>query len=205
MKHNMNGLPMELSVALVTTNLWLLMLWIIDYPVGEWIGVVVIWYVSYMVARLVVANSTLPLVIWLGNHARRLAEQLDIDIDSYSTKRPVAIVVTVVLVMIATVLGLSFTTTNMVLSLTGLTPLGFTFNTVAWALLSIGLLVQVVFFARSYLIFRLAESLIKQSRGEMDSHQNITKLLGILHRISHGDINLGLPQPWLSALRLPLT
>ena len=205
MKNKLSNLLVEITAALIMTTLWFPILWAVDYPVEEWIGVVVIGYVSFTAARLIVVNLTVVLATRLGNRARRLAEQLDIDMDSYTNKRSVSILVNVFLVMSTTILGLTLTMMTPVLSVTGLSPLGLTFNVIAWTLLGIGLALQVLFFAGFYLLFRLTEDIIKQPEEWLKSHQNVTKMLGILHRISRRDAYSVLPRPWLSALKLPLS
>ena len=192
MKDKLSILLTELVAALILTTLWFPTLWIVNYPVEEWIGVVVIGYVSFTAARLIVVNLTFVLTSWLKNHAVRLGDQLGTDIESRRIDRPVAILVTVILVMIATVFGLTFTIMNLAFSLTELTPMGFVFNIIAFVLLGVGLSIQVLFFAGSYLLFRLAEDIIKQPDEWIQSHQNITKLLVFLHRISRRDAYFGL-------------
>lgn len=153
----------DVLLALVSTTAWLTILWIVDYAVDYWVGVVVIGYVAAWASRTVISNLTLFLLRRLRRNVLLVAKQLNIDIPSQSTGESTpgvqAVAYLVLLSVVATIVGSAVVLTTLITPVVGFPPLAVQFLFAGLVLLAIGLMVLVPFFALSFMLFASAKAL----------------------------------------------
>ena len=154
----------ELSVVFVSTLGWLIALWVINYPVEDWIGVVLIAYGAHVVSRLVIADIVLrPLSSRLTKYATQVAYQLSahsgISVEeirntgkkSHLVKGMLAVFM---LAWITTTVGLLLLLMSLILRWAGLPPLGSASNAIAMWLFGLGGVGMFLHIAGTYATLR---------------------------------------------------
>lgn len=150
----MRDVPFALSYGFI----WYIALWIVDYPVHESLGVVILAYVALWVSRLVVSLSLALLAHQLHRAALRTADRLGVQIPDERTiyanvgDRFIVVAVAYSIAAVATTLGASFILLVGAISVTGFPSLGVGFSISGAILLCAGLGVVIAFYARSYSI-----------------------------------------------------
>ena len=146
----------DVPLALVYSALWFVGLWIVEYPVYESVGVIILAYITLWLSRLVVAHSLNFLAQRLHYATLQTANRLGVEIPDEQTilanmsVRLVIVAVALVIAAITTILGASFILLFGVVSITGLPSLGLGFGIAGLLLLCGGLSVFIVFSIRSY-------------------------------------------------------
>ena len=158
-----------LRLALIYATLWFLILWAIDYPVDQWVGVVALAYVALRASQFVIGNLTIASLKMLRKRGLQAAERAGIEIPDTAqsgygtTLRARAVAFSLLLSVLATIFGSSFIAMMYWASAVGLYPLSPYFLFAGIALTAVGLLVLTLFFAISLMLFALTQSLSKSN------------------------------------------
>ena len=146
----------DVPLALFYGAIWYIALWVVDYPVYESVGVVILAYVALWVSRLVVSLSLRLLAHLLHRAALRTADNLGVEIPDDRTiyanvgARFIVVAIAFSIAAIATILGASFILLVGAISVTGFPSLGVGFGIAGLLLLCAGLGVVIAFYTRSY-------------------------------------------------------
>lgn len=111
--------------ALIYCSIWLATLAATDYPVADWVGVVVIAYLVIWATLAVVLRGTVAALKWLHGYALHVRSQMGDKTPTSVALGPVGNTIVVVL-FVATLLvpfGLALVLTSWTLSLSGFPPL----------------------------------------------------------------------------------
>ena len=132
---------------------------IFDYPVEDWIGVMVIWHVSSFSIGYVVPGLALVLMKRYLRYAERVADQIGLVIPSPTEeKNPwvLSIAIFASVSLLAIVWGASLTVTGALVPLAELSDFGRVFDYIAGAILAFGLMIQAVFLVLIFTVVELA-------------------------------------------------
>ena len=161
----------EYGTCLFLSGGWLVALSTTGYPVGEWIGVVVVSYITFVVSRVSVGILALHFIVRPFNrHYLRVLEQLreefGIDVDKMQQQAklsPAAWLPASLFIVswIGAVVGLSLTFTHLVMIWVDFPSLGPAFGSIALWLLTVSAVVAPLTVLFPHLIFR-----------QLDAHLN---------------------------------
>ena len=135
-------------------------LWISNHPVEDWVLTSLIGYVSLWLSRLIIVNLVAFALRRLRDHGLQMVERFGMDVEVSGRLGPIAVtlVVIVALAVVAVILGLALTAAALVIFYSGLTPLPTGFTLAGAAMLGIGAIVLLTFFALSLMLFAGAEA-----------------------------------------------
>ena len=69
----------ELLLSFVYTTIWFVILFAVSYPVDQWVGIVVIAYVSLCLSRVLIANLAVFLLTRLHEYGSQMAARMGIE------------------------------------------------------------------------------------------------------------------------------
>ncbi len=175
----------EILLSFVYATIWFVTLFAISYPVDEWVGVVVVAYVSLCISRVVVANLAYFLLVKLLAYGTRVMERGNVERRADAggdSKRGVHTMFTLFLgSVLAAIFGANLAITAIWTTVAGLPPLAPAFAYVGWAMLALGATSLALFFAGLYLLFTGAEALSSKMSvrvSEIERSEPLLKILG---------------------------
>ena len=153
----------DVPLTLAHSILWFVALWVVDYPIDERLGIVVIGYLALWLSRLVVSNLMSLVLERLHQHALRVVDRAGIELPEEPTVETSGIarasLVLFVLAMALVIFGVSFAAIPPIAGYVGLTSLGFYFNLAAWVLLGLSALTLTILFAMAFIVLALVDSM----------------------------------------------
>ena len=191
----------ELGVALVGANLAFVVLWVIDYPVEEWIGIVVVGYLLFVGSRMLVALVTYHAVSRLHAYAMQIKGQYDLKVDSNGEPHALARTIAMVFIALVTLvsIGTALILTVHVAEVVGLTTLDAAVSRWGSYLLLPGMAGAVGMLGGSFLALKTGERALR-TRGRRERRRRAKRLHG------HWQVMPALPMvlqklPWSSSVR----
>lgn len=142
------------------TLAWLLM-FAFGYPPEDWIGVFGVWYASLFVISYATLRVALLVFGAYGQYVTRVAEQVGVRTSPTSEEidRARLIASSVAYLLLLLLLGASLTVTSMVVPLVGLSDLGPQFKYISVAVLGVGFMGILAFFAVTFALVETAKRL----------------------------------------------
>lgn len=168
MKLSKNGLPIrDFTLALLCGTVWMLLFWVVEYPMDEWAATVVVLYVCLWVSREITVRVVVFVTELLARQARGIMAGIGASIagDDLSEEHGVRLRMILVggvfgILMLATVGGASMTAGIPIAVLLGLAPLPLLFSWVGWVLLGLGLVGLSLVLGGLALVFSITEALL---------------------------------------------
>ena len=155
----------EMLLAFVSTSVWFVILFVVSYPVEQWLGVVVIAYVSLCVSRLAIGYIVVFMLVNLNRHGEKALARAGIEITDPKSNSDgggfLATTALFLLCVIIAIFGSTLAIASAWTSAAGLFPLSQAFGNVGMAMLAFGVITLASFFASAYLLFWKAEALSK--------------------------------------------
>lgn len=163
-----NGLPIrDFTLALLCGTVWMLLFWVVEYPMDEWAATVVVLYVCLWVSREITVRVVVFVTELLARQARGIMAGIGASIagDDLSEEHGVRLRMILVggvfgILMLATVVGASMTAGIPIAVLLGLAPLPLLFSWVGWVLLGLGLVGLSLVLGGLALVFSITEALL---------------------------------------------
>lgn len=163
-----NGLPIrDFTLALLCGTVWMLLFWVVEYPMDEWAATVVVLYVCLWVSREITVRVVVFVTELLAQQARGIMAGIGASIagDDLSEEHGVRLRMILVggvfgILMLATVGGASMTAGIPIAVLLGLAPLPLLFSWVGWVLLGLGLVGLSLVLGGLALVFSITEALL---------------------------------------------
>ena len=146
----------DVPLALGYSTLWFVGLWVVEYPVYDSLGIIILAYITLWASRLAFSHSLNFLAQRLNRAVSRAADELGIEMPDEQTiranmsARALIIVAALLISTIAAMLGASFALLVAAVSLMGLPSLGAGFTIAGLALLVSGLAAVGAFFILAY-------------------------------------------------------
>lgn len=168
MKLSKNDLPIrDFALAFLCVTVWMLLFWVVEYPMDEWTATVVVLYVCLWVSREITVRVVVFVVELLARQARDIMAGIGASIagDDLSEEHGVRLRMILVggvfgILILATVVGASMTAGIPIAILLGLAPLPLLFSWVGWALLGLGLVGLSLVLGGLALVFSITEALL---------------------------------------------
>ena len=168
MKLSKNDLPIrDFALAFLCVTVWMLLFWVVEYPMDEWTATVVVLYVCLWVSREITVRVVVFVVELLARQARGIMAGIGASIagDDLSEEHGVRLRMILVggvfgILILATVVGASMTAGIPIAILLGLAPLPLLFSWVGWALLGLGLVGLSLVLGGLALVFSITEALL---------------------------------------------
>lgn len=155
----------EMLLAFVSASVWFVILFAVSYPVEQWLGVVVIAYVSLCVSRVAIANLVVLALVWLRGYGARSLARVGVErpTPTETSEETGASPLVALFLLCATIaiLGSTLTIASAWTSAAGLFPLSRAFAYAGWGMLALGTTPLAIFFAAAYSLFRRAEAMSK--------------------------------------------
>lgn len=165
----------DFGLATVHTTAWMLVFWLVEYPLDDWAVTAAILYVSLWLAGGFVLTSIHAAVKHLQGYTKRVAQKAGIELrDEVPTEdsfRDKLLSATLVVILGFTIIGLSLTVGIPLVSICERTPLPFYINWVAWGLLLIGGLGVSLMFGLFGWWISSAEAEIDAALGSEPAHK----------------------------------
>ncbi len=169
----------ELLLSFVYTTIWFVILFAVSYPVDQWVGIVVIAYVSLCLSRVLIANLAVFLLTRLHEYGSQVAARMGIERSDPTDNRASRAAASLFLFgVLAAIFGLTLTITGAWASYAGLWPLGRVFDLAGWAMLSVGSCMTALFFLGSYLLFKGGEVLSDKLSSRVNAIEQSKALVG---------------------------
>lgn len=168
MKLSKNDIPIrDFTLALLCCTVWMLLFWVVEYPMDEWAATVVVLYVCLWVSREITVRVVVFVTELLARQARGIMAGIGASItgddlsEGHGVRLRMILVVGVFgILMLATVVGASMTAGIPIAILLGLAPLPLLFSWVGWALLGLGLVGLSLVLGGLALVFSITEALL---------------------------------------------
>lgn len=151
----------DVPLALICATAWILVLWLVNYPADESVGVAIVAYAALWTSRMIVNALPLFALRRLHSLALRKADEFGVAIPEEpspaiaTTARAVAVVF--LLAMLAAIVGMSIIATVPIVALIGLPPLAAGFGVFGWMALVAGASVLAIIFGVPFILLRWPE------------------------------------------------
>ena len=151
----------DVPLALICATVWFLVLWLVNYPADESVGVAIVAYIALWTSRMIINGLALFALRQLHNLALRKADELDVTIPEEPSpaiaKIARAVVVIFLLAMLLAIVGLSIIATVPIVAAVGLPPLAAGFGVFGWIAFVAGALVLAMIFGVPFILFKWTE------------------------------------------------
>ena len=174
-KRYLSSLPKALLWA---TTAWVLM-FASGYPAEDWLGVFVVWYLSYVAVSYGVFKGALSLLTALARYTTRVANRIGVTYNTAAEHEKVGVVARFILVYVLLSLalltvGASLLVTGTLVPLLELSDFGRQFRIVATVIFGCGLAGITAFFAVVFGILRVATHRARNSQRPQESRFRVS-------------------------------
>ena len=158
----------DVPLALICATAWLFVLWLVEYPADESVGVAIVGYVALWTSRLIINALALFTLGRLHSLALKKADELGVEIP----EEPSPAIATAaraaagvfLFAMLASIVGMSVAATVPIAAAVGLPPLAAGFGVFGWTALGVGAFVLAAFFGVPFILFKWTEKVAVNMR-----------------------------------------
>ena len=158
----------DVPLALICATAWLFVLWLVEYPADESVGVAIVGYVALWTSRLIINALALFTLGRLRSLALKKADELGVEIPeepSPAIATPARAAAGVFLfAMLASIVGISVAATVPIVAAVGLPPLAAGFGVFGWTAFGVGAFVLAAFFGVPFILFKWTEKVAVNMR-----------------------------------------
>lgn len=158
----------DVPLALICATVWFLVLWLVNYPADESVGVAIVAYIALWASSMIINGLALFALRRLHSLALRKADELGVAIPEEPTPAitPAArlAVVALLLAMFLAIIGLSLIATVPIVAWVGLPPLAAGFGMVGGIAFIAGALVLAMIFGVPFILFKWTEKVAVNMR-----------------------------------------
>ena len=158
----------DMPLALICATAWIFVLWLVEYPADESVGVAIVGYIALWTSRLIVNALALFTLRRLNRLALRKADELGVEIP----QEPSPAVATFaraaagafLFAMLLAIVGMSVAATVLIVPAVGLPPLAAGFGVFGWTAFGVGASVLLAIVGVPFIMFKWTEKVAVNMR-----------------------------------------
>lgn len=154
----------DVPLALICGSVWFLVLWTVNYPADESVGVAIVAYIALWTSRAIINALALFALRRLHSLALKKADELDVTIPEETPPAARAVAVVFLIAMLSAIVGMSIIATVPIVAWVGLPPLAAEFGVFGWIAFVAGALVLATIFGVPFIMFKWTEKVAVNMR-----------------------------------------
>ena len=158
----------DVPLAIICGSVWFLVLWLVNYPADESVGVAIVAYIALWASSMIINGLALFALRRLRSLALRKADELGVAIPEEPSpaiaKIARAFVAVFLTAMFLAIIGLSLVATVPIVAWVGLPPLSAGFGAIGGTAFGAGALVLAMIFGVPFILFKWTEKVAVNMR-----------------------------------------
>lgn len=158
----------DVPLAFICATAWFFVLWLVEYPADESVGVAIVGYIALWTSRLMVNALALFTLRRLHSLALRKADEFGVEIKEEPSPTTAAVarlaVAAFLVAMLLAIVGLSVVATAPIVTAVDLPPLAAGFGVFGWTALGVGAFVLAMILGVPFILFRWLEAVAVNMR-----------------------------------------